>query len=169
MYGFEYGNCNEDGITSQHVRLWLFLFVLSKVAELGDTLFVVLRKSPLHFLHWYHHITVLIYCWYSYPNLHEFGVWFAGVNYIIHTIMYSYYAFRSMGLWVPSSIAQLITVLQIFQMFLGTFLSILSLRKSDEFDCEVQYGIAYFGLGIYFTYMLLFVRYFYHRYIRKTR
>ncbi len=147
----------------------MFLFVLSKVVELGDTLFIVLRKSPLHFLHWYHHITVLIYCCYSYPNLHEYGVWFGGINYLIHTIMYSYYALRSMGLPVPSSIAQLITVLQIVQMLLGTFLNVLSLRKSDYFNCEVQYSVAYCGLGIYFTYMVLFIKYFYQRYIQKTK
>ena len=32
---------------------WTFMFALSKVPELGDTLFIVLRKQPLIFLHWY--------------------------------------------------------------------------------------------------------------------
>ena len=31
---------------------WSSLFVLSKVPELGDTIFIVLRKQPLIFLHW---------------------------------------------------------------------------------------------------------------------
>lgn len=32
--------------------LWAFLFVLSKIVELGDTAFLVLRKRPIIFLHW---------------------------------------------------------------------------------------------------------------------
>lgn len=42
---------------------WATMFVLSKVPELGDTIFIVLRKQPLIFLHWYHHATVLVYSW----------------------------------------------------------------------------------------------------------
>ena len=31
---------------------WSSLFVLSKVPELGDTIFIILRKQQLKFLHW---------------------------------------------------------------------------------------------------------------------
>ncbi|KAJ1630196.1 GNS1/SUR4 family-domain-containing protein [Pavlovales sp. CCMP2436] len=41
----------------------VMLFCLSKVPELVDTGFIVLRKKPLHFLHYYHHATVLLFCW----------------------------------------------------------------------------------------------------------
>jgi elongation of very long chain fatty acids protein 6 len=33
-----------------------------------DTLFIVLRKKPLIFLHWYHHITVLLFCWHAFAT-----------------------------------------------------------------------------------------------------
>jgi hypothetical protein len=43
-------------------RLWLF--IISKVPETIDTLFIVLRRQQLIFLHWFHHASVLIYCFY---------------------------------------------------------------------------------------------------------
>jgi len=33
--------------------LWVQLFILSKIPELIDTFFIVQRKRPLIFLHWY--------------------------------------------------------------------------------------------------------------------
>ena len=60
--------CVNVAMTRSHTALWHFLFLISKVAELGDTVFIVLRKSPLHLLHWYHHITVLVYSWYGLFN-----------------------------------------------------------------------------------------------------
>ncbi|KHJ89725.1 GNS1/SUR4 family protein [Oesophagostomum dentatum] len=44
---------------------WACMFAFSKIAELGDTLFLALRKRPVIFLHWYHHAVVLIYVWHS--------------------------------------------------------------------------------------------------------
>lgn len=34
--------------------------------ELGDTLFLVFRGKTVPFLHWYHHVTVLYFCWLGY-------------------------------------------------------------------------------------------------------
>ena len=32
----------------------------------SSTLWLLLRKSPVILLHWYHHVTVLLYCWHAY-------------------------------------------------------------------------------------------------------
>lgn len=50
-------SCNPDSVAAY----WSLLFALSKIVELGDTLFIVLRKKPLIFLHYYHHAAVLVY------------------------------------------------------------------------------------------------------------
>ena len=58
--------------------LWVMLFIFSKIPELIDTAFIVLRKKPLIFLHWYHHITVLLFCWSSYSSVAGSGLYFVG-------------------------------------------------------------------------------------------
>jgi elongation of very long chain fatty acids protein 6 len=67
---------------------WLWLFILSKLIELVDTFFIVLRKQRLIFLHWYHHATVLIYCWYSFKDSSSTGRWFIAMNYTVNLPLY---------------------------------------------------------------------------------
>ena len=74
----------------------LIVYLISKVPELGDTIFIVLRKQRLIFLHWYHHVTVLIYCWYSFSQYTAPARWFVVMNFIVHSIMYTYYAFKAL-------------------------------------------------------------------------
>ena len=40
------------------VGLWVGLFIFSKIPELLDTVFLVLQKKRVIFLHWFHHVTV---------------------------------------------------------------------------------------------------------------
>lgn len=56
-----------------------------------DTVFLVLRKREVIFLHWFHHVTVLLYCWHAYHHSVAAGLWFATMNYSVHSIMYLYY------------------------------------------------------------------------------
>ena len=58
--GLEYSLCNKDDFMYGVAGHWSFLFSMSKIVELGDTLFILLRKQPLIFLHWYHHATILV-------------------------------------------------------------------------------------------------------------
>eukprot|EP00696_Hemimastix_kukwesjijk_P002067 gnl/Hemi2/12527_TR4271_c0_g1_i1.p1 gnl/Hemi2/12527_TR4271_c0_g1~~gnl/Hemi2/12527_TR4271_c0_g1_i1.p1 ORF type:complete len:282 (-),score=83.76 gnl/Hemi2/12527_TR4271_c0_g1_i1:82-927(-) len=103
---------------------WLFfLFMISKFAELFDTFFLVFRKKPIIFLHWYHHVTVLLYCWMvmyvQLPVGNLFGVMNAG----IHSVMYFYYFLDACG--HRPSWGRFLTWAQTTQMFVGLFLSSL--------------------------------------------
>ena len=96
-HGFYHSLCIPSFIEQDRVSgFWTWMFVLSKVPELGDTIFIVLRKQKLIFLHWYHHITVLIYCWYSFSQYTAPARWFVVMNFIVHSIMYTYYAFKAL-------------------------------------------------------------------------
>lgn len=50
-HGVEYSVC-DNSFTHGVSGCWAWLFILSKVPELFDTLFIVLRKQQLIFLHW---------------------------------------------------------------------------------------------------------------------
>lgn len=149
---------------------WTLMFVFSKVPELGDTIFIVLRKQPLIFLHWYHHITVLLYSWYSYSEYTAVARWFIVMNYIVHSLMYSYYAFKALRFRVPRGVSMVITALQLIQMVVGCMVNIWTYQiKSSAEDggkeCQVSEQNLMFSLLMYASYFVLFGRFFYNSYL----
>jgi len=147
------------------VGFWVQMFVLSKVFELIDTLFIILRKRPCIFLHWYHHITVLLFTWfcYSYENP---GIIFVAMNYSVHAIMYGYYYLMAMHMkpsWLPP---QVITFMQISQMVVGVTAAanyIVTLRAGGE--CHVHVPLLWSCAVMYSSYLYLFAEFFIKRFI----
>lgn len=167
--GVTYSVCysNTSTLAVPVFKLWGWLFALSKVFELGDTFFIVLRKTPLSFLHWYHHITVFVYTWYCITEPNASSHVFSTMNYVVHTVMYSYYALRASGRKIPLKIAQVITFLQIAQMFMGIFINFVVLNAAvNGTECKFRYDHILFGFLIYSTYVILFVKFFIDRYLR---
>lgn len=149
--------------TAQYV---MWLFALSKIFELGDTVFVVLRKQKLIFLHWFHHILALVYTWYSYGQNISLGRWFVAMNLFVHTLMYGYYALRALQIYVPRQIAMLVTSLQILQMVLGFYVSSHAfVAKVSGHYCEIPMFTATFGFAVYVVFFLMFAKLFIDNYI----
>lgn len=150
------------------VAKWIFWFNISKIFEFGDTIFIVLRKKPLIFLHYYHHITTMLYCWYANQVSCLWnctGWWFASINLVVHTIMYTYYGLASFGIYLPGSI--LITTIQILQMIIGMFIIIYA-RYFCPHSNEYQIGFL-FSFIMYLSYFILFARFFILRYIKSSQ
>lgn len=168
-FGFEHSFCINDyahGVSG----CWGWLFLLSKLPELIDTLFIVLRKQELIFLHWYHHTTVLIYCWYSCRDFTASGRWFVLMNYTVHAAMYTYYGFRALRFRIPKWVNIIITSGQISQMFIGILINTLAyLRKSRGEECHISYENIQWSFLMYFSYFILFFNFFYKAYITKPR
>ena len=128
----------------------------------------MLRKQRLIFLHWYHHITVLLYSWYSYKDQVAGGGWFMTMNYGVHSLMYTYYAARAAGLRVPRPLAILITTTQILQMAMGLAVLGLVYRWMHEVRCPTQVDNVAWGSLMYLSYLVLFASFFYNSYLRGS-
>lgn len=145
---------------------WVMLFIFSKVPELIDTVFIVLRKKPLIFLHWYHHITVLAFCWHSYATESSTGIYFVAMNYSVHAVMYGYYFLMAIGQkpkWLPPVY---ITIAQISQMFFGVSICIASyIYKNSGTECSVRQENIVAGALMYGSYFYLFAEFAVKRFI----
>lgn len=171
QHGIYYSVCDPSFITNDRVSgFWASLFVLSKVPELGDTFFILLRKQPLIFLHWYHHMTVLMYSFFSWSEYTASSRWFIVMNYIVHSVMYSYYACKALRWRVPRSIAMVITAMQISQMFIGLLVNTWTLQtKQNGLPCHVSDENIKASLLMYASYFVLFCKFFFDSYMSKRR
>jgi len=149
------------------IRFWGPLFTISKVVEFVDTMFIVLRKQKLIFLHWYHHATVSVYCWWMYGNQLPGGVVFMTVNIFVHSVMYTYYALRAAGIRIPKKIAVSITSIQIVQMVVGSVTMYLVNKWMGDPDCKSNKTHIFMGTAMYLSYFVLFVDFFVKAYMKK--
>eukprot|EP00638_Chattonella_subsalsa_P001289 CAMPEP_0117765282 /NCGR_PEP_ID=MMETSP0947-20121206/20009_1 /TAXON_ID=44440 /ORGANISM="Chattonella subsalsa, Strain CCMP2191" /LENGTH=303 /DNA_ID=CAMNT_0005587887 /DNA_START=51 /DNA_END=962 /DNA_ORIENTATION=+ len=146
--------------------LWVQLFILSKIPELFDTYFIVVRKKPLIFLHWYHHVSVLLFCWNSYVTETGMGIFFVAMNYSVHAIMYLYYALVAMKIRLKILPPWIITTAQISQMFAGITICCLSVYFMQHNECEgIQVTNLAAGAVMYGTYLALFLEFAVKKYI----
>jgi len=167
--GIQYTYAHVSAIQTDKVAgYWTFLWVVSKIPELLDTLFIVLRKKPLMFMHWYHHALTGYFAFVTFYEDNAYMVWVVWLNYFIHSFMYSYYCARAMNFKIPPQFAQLLTGAQIVQFLIthavmGHLLYLLS--TTTEKYAVTLYGYA-IGAFMELTYLLLWFRFYFVSYIR---
>lgn len=186
------GDTRFDWLEKNPASFWTLVFCLSKIPELVDTAFIVLRKKELITLHWYHHFTVMLFCWQAWVTCSVNGIIYAAMNLTVHGVMYTFYALTALG-YRPTTFAMFITMGQIVQMIVGTavttYVTIDKLIwhpvKSFDFsltvpewffdpyphpdggECHVTSGNALAGLVMYGSYLVLFVLFFISTYCKK--
>lgn len=164
--GFIHSVCLVKPFSTPTLSLWSSLFVLSKIVEYGDTLFLTLRKAPLTFLHIWHHMSVAIFAWYGGVDRSSLIQWCIVMNLAVHSIMYTYFMLKGFGINIPSFVAQVITSLQLAQFFMSLLcILIAGVHLWLGKECYTTKEMVVFGSIIYGSYLLLFLNFFYHRYI----
>ncbi|VVC28064.1 ELO family,ELO family, conserved site [Cinara cedri] len=91
---------NENQFLLHELNKGSWYFFLSKVVDLLDTIFFVLRKkqSQVTFLHVYHHSNMAVTCWAYLRFIKGEQATLPGViNSFIHTVMYFYYFLAALG------------------------------------------------------------------------
>jgi len=96
------------------------------------------------------------------------GIMFGMINYMVHAIMYAYYAVKASGRNPPRWVARCITILQLSQMFLGIYWNYLGIRELWEGRlCAMNYLNMQLCIIMYVSYAILFANFYYWTYIKK--
>ncbi|SOV22570.1 long chain fatty acid elongation enzyme, putative [Plasmodium sp. DRC-Itaito] len=156
----------EESEYSPETRAVISIFTLTKVVEYGDTIFLILKKKKLTFLHSYHHLSVVLYCLYSQKILVSHAHYFVLLNLLVHSIMYFYFAFIYIFPHILIKIRKFITCLQIFQMFAGIYISYYAIKNVDN-PLFVSNAIGSFIL--YLSYAVLFLNFYFSNYYRNIK
>ena len=141
-------------------------------SELFDTFFIVIHKKPLIFLHWYHHITVLLYCWHSYVTTSPPGIFFVVMNYSVHASMYFYYALMAMRIRPKWFNPMLITAFQISQMIVGIAVTLVAFyyyMNDPDGNCKIERENNTAAFVMYGSYLFLFGQFFVGRYFASAK
>lgn len=146
------------------------IFFYSRIIELIDTLWIILRKKnrQITFLHVFHHSFVLLMTWF-YFRIAPGGssAMFPIVNGLVHTIMYTYYTLSTFSALKPYLWwKKYVTKIQLTQfIILGLHFSVAALTP----NCGYPRILSLTGLGIASMFFTLFIAFYRETYLRQRR
>ncbi|XP_069705040.1 very long chain fatty acid elongase AAEL008004-like [Periplaneta americana] len=163
------GHCNERHHPSLEVLYKMtsygWWYMASKIIELADTVFFVLRKKKrqISFLHVFHHTSVSLIVWFIMKYLPgQQAVIFSFLNSFVHVFMYAYYMLAAMGprfqkyLWWKKYMTR-IQLVQFCVVFIYTSSLLL-------FDCNQPKAVSVYFLCISVMFLLMFLNFYSNEY-----
>ena len=160
---------------------WCKVFYWSKYYEYLDTVFLVLRKKQLIFLHVIHHAVVAPLFWMFFEVAFTFHWLQALTNMFVHFFMYYYYMYSALPKGVQNILPPVgwkkhLTTMQIVQFIsdlaVTTYILMYIPRCTARFDDVLNTHpegmmVIMFGYFIGFLFLVLFMNFFYQTYIVK--
>ncbi|XP_058806782.1 elongation of very long chain fatty acids protein 7 [Phymastichus coffea] len=164
-------NCNTENAIPINKKIqstlslggWWYFF--SKITELLDTVFFILRKkyNQVSFLHVYHHTIMALFSWCYIKFLPgEQGIVIGFLNSFVHIVMYLYYLIAALGpqyrkyLWWKKYMTwmQLVQFMMMFVYLLFTL----------AVDCRMPKALTYFFLTNVSIFIYLFANFYRNAY-----
>ncbi|SCV68445.1 BQ2448_566 [Microbotryum intermedium] len=167
QHGFFYAICHTSAWTSRLETYYIINYYF-KYWELADTVFLVVKKKPLQFLHVFHHTATAALC-YTQLNGRTSVSWVPIVaNLTVHVLMYYYYLMTAAGykIWWK----KYLTTLQITQFVVDLFVvyfasySYFAVEYFPSFptygSCAGTEGAAALGCCLLTSYLFLFIAFY---------
>jgi len=171
--GLFWGICSEELWDDKRLELYFFINYLFKYYELIDTLFLVLKKKKLEFLHVYHHALTAVLCFSQLVGQTSVQWVPITLNLFVHVVMYYYYAMTAAGysIWWK----KYLTSLQITQFVLdmaACYTATLTYQAYHKLipqmfnfgNCHGTLQAAMFGCVLLTSYLYLFIEFFANTY-----
>lgn len=171
LYG---GLLDEKNIMGTDAEFWYHAFIISKIPELLDTIFIVLRSKKLVMLQYYHHLATLMISFYGAKFMCSKFTIFMFMNYFVHMFMYFYYAMYPFFKKQMRKFGTFVNILQVLQMLFAIVIIIYYYVSSTDLICivyptsEQRIFVVNIGVGMYISYFVLFIALFFERIERIT-
>ncbi|KAI6153589.1 GNS1/SUR4 membrane protein [Pisolithus tinctorius] len=169
--GFYNAMCSELSWTSK-LEFYYLVNYYFKYIELLDTIFLVLKKKPLSFLHVFHHSATALLCFTQLNGKTSVSWVVISLNLFVHVIMYYYYYATAGGakIWwkrylTTMQIVQFIV--DLFIVYFGTYQHFAHSRWTwlpHIANCAGTEAAALLGCGLLSSYLVLFINFYIQTY-----
>jgi fatty acid elongase 2 len=179
QHGLFHAICNANAWTPRLVTLY-YLNYMTKYLEFVDTVFLVVKRKKIIFLHSYHHGATALLCYFQLTGATAISWVPITLNLAVHVVMYFYYFLAARGIrvwwkqWITNfQITQF--VLDLGFIYYAAFIKVkhdYGLFGCGENVCINCVGTSlatWTGLSIISSYLFLFILFYIDIYIKKGK